>query len=334
MAKRWRLWSALPAAKATIERLDAEMPSIAAEEPEEAPALPVMRFTALHIDVARFATDDFNPFHDPHKWSRIVGNPFGGPIALGFQLLAFIAHTVNRAARSVGGEFRYTNYRINFADAVRVNEEVALTVKSPQSSSDGRHVSRRIALRGARGLAVTGHVRFAHAVESKLTLPPVQPLSLNRIRDRTEVPGTEYFLKRKFMTTANAKNFLVGAGVDPAVYFDELEDRVSFPDVFPVSLISCALLERGMKRDYDFIARPLVYAYLDITTDRVVVERLKSNDTINILVSAARPPLPVATTLRRGLQVHQCLGFSGHGARVFAAEIGLVPLAALIGPTE
>ena len=165
MAKRWRLWSALPAAKATIERLDAEMPSIAAEEPEEAPALPVMRFTALHIDVARFATDDFNPFHDPHKWPRIVGNPFGGPIALGFQLLAFIAHTVNRAARSVGGEFRYTNYRINFADAVRVNEEVALTVKSPQSSSDGRHVSRRIALRGARGLAVTGHVRFAHAVE-------------------------------------------------------------------------------------------------------------------------------------------------------------------------
>ena len=46
------------------------------------------------------------------------------------------------------------------------------------------------------------------------------------------------------------------------------------------------------------------------------------------------PPLPVATTLRRGLQVHQCLGFSGHGERVFAAEIGLVPLAALMGPTE
>ena len=48
-------------------------------------------FNNIHIDVARNSTDDFNLFHDKLKWSEIEGNPFGGPIVLGFQLLGFIA---------------------------------------------------------------------------------------------------------------------------------------------------------------------------------------------------------------------------------------------------
>ena len=58
------------------------------------------RLTALHIDVARFASDDFNPFHDRHKWQRIAGNPFGGPIALGFQLGACGLEAVRDARRA------------------------------------------------------------------------------------------------------------------------------------------------------------------------------------------------------------------------------------------
>ncbi|MDH3561594.1 MAG: hypothetical protein OEN52_11645, partial [Gammaproteobacteria bacterium] len=42
-------------------------------------------FHQIHIDAARNATDDFNPFHDPWKWDHIHGNPFGMPIVLGFQ---------------------------------------------------------------------------------------------------------------------------------------------------------------------------------------------------------------------------------------------------------
>ena len=57
------------------------------------------RFSALHIDVARFATDDFNPFHDRNKWQRIEGNPFGGTIALGFQLIELRAARRLDAAR-------------------------------------------------------------------------------------------------------------------------------------------------------------------------------------------------------------------------------------------
>jgi hypothetical protein len=160
-------------------------------------------------------------------------------------------------------------------------------------------------MRTQRSLALTGHVRFVADAPGDPPVP-VQASRLNDIRDRTDVPGTEYFLKRKFMSTANAKNFLLGANVDPAVYFDELEDRVRFTELFPVSLVSCALLERGTRHGHDFMQAPMVYSYHDIVVDRDVAMRLRSNDTLNV-----------------------CFGYTGAGDRLFSAEIGLVPLAAL-----
>jgi MaoC like domain len=290
-----------------------------------------VQYTALHIDVARFATDDFNPFHDKHKWDRIADNPFGGPIVLGFQLSTYVAHAVWSTSDEAARGLRYTHVRVTYADAVRVDDTVALTIKSPQWSADHTQVSHRIALRTPRSLAMTGHLRYTREPAHDAP-PPVQPLSLNRIRDRTLVPGTEYFLKRKYMTTANAKNFLVGAGIEPSLYFDELENRIEFPEMFPVSLVSCALLERGATRNYDFLDSPMVYAYHDIMIDRDVTARLKSNDTVNILVSNARPAAGEAlgAGLRRGQLMHQCLGYSGLGERIFHAEIGLVPLVSLL----
>ena len=288
------------------------------------------RFTGLHIDVARFATDDFNPFHDRNKWQRIIGNPFGGPIVLGFQLSSFALHAVTALYAASPPAQRYLHLRMTFVDAVRVDDDVELTIKPAQRSADGATISHRIALRTMRCLALTGHVRFVTRAPAQPPAP-VQPLSLNRIRDRTDVPGTEYFLKRKFMTTANAKNFLLGANVDPAIYFDELEDRVRFTELFPVSLVSCALLERGIKRGDDFVRAPMVYSYHDIVVDRDAAQRLRSNDTINMLVSAAQTrPDPTGSGLRRDQRVHFCLGYTGIGERLFSAEIGLVPLASLV----
>ncbi len=290
-----------------------------------------MQYTTLHIDVARFATDDFNPFHDKFKWARIAGNPFGGPIALGFQLTSYVAHAVRMQSDEAANRLRYSHLRVTFADAVLADDPVTLTVKPAQWSDDRQQVSHRIVLRTSRSLALTGHLRFM-ATPPQDPAPPVQPLSLNRIRDRTEVPGTEYFLKRKFLTTANAKNFLVGCGIEASHYIDELDDRVRFPEMFPVSLISCALLERGTQRHYDFLANPLLYAFHDLVIDRNVVARLKSTDTVNTLVSNARPMVAEAlrSGLRRGQQIHRCLGYSGLGERIFHAEIGLVPLSALL----
>ena len=53
-------------------------------------------FQQIHIDAARNATDDFNPFHDPRKASLIRANPYAGPIVLGFQLECLIADDVER----------------------------------------------------------------------------------------------------------------------------------------------------------------------------------------------------------------------------------------------
>ena len=49
-------------------------------------------FSQIHIDAARNASDDFNPFHDPYKWDAINNNPFGSTIVLGFQLEALAAY--------------------------------------------------------------------------------------------------------------------------------------------------------------------------------------------------------------------------------------------------
>ena len=64
--------------------------------------------------------------------------------------------------------------------------------------------------------------------------------------------------------------------------------------------------------------------------DRDVALRLRSNDRLNMLVSAGQPPGDVPTTgLRREQRVHLCLGYTGAGERLFCAEIGLVPLSSL-----
>ncbi|MCK5477562.1 MAG: hypothetical protein KAI44_01465, partial [Methylococcales bacterium] len=46
----------------------------------------------IHIEVARNASDDFNLFHDKHKWLQINHNPFKGPIVLGYQLNTLIEY--------------------------------------------------------------------------------------------------------------------------------------------------------------------------------------------------------------------------------------------------
>jgi hypothetical protein len=293
-----------------------------------------MRFTLLHIDVARFATDDFNPFHDKHKWQRLVGNPFAGPIVLGFQLSAFLAHAVQQCREQEGsrfniGAFRFSQLRVTFADAVRVDSDVTVSVRPTQVTDAGTTLSNRVVLRTERGLVLSGHARLrAEAPTGSLAFEG-RPRGLNGIADRTTVPGTEFFLKRKYLTTANAKNFLVGSGVDPINYIDELDDRVCFPEPYPASLISSALLERGKLLHYDFIAAPMVYTYHDITTDLGVLTRLKSNDALNILVSVEHK-LPADSALRHDQQVHTCLGYTGQGELLFWAEIGLVPLSALV----
>ena len=94
------------------------------------------RFEQLHIDVARNTTDDFNPFHDPQRWERIRGNPFGSTIALGFQTEFLISHLI-RLQRQRSGEaerierfaLHFSNYEFMFAGALKPGEDFRVDIR-------------------------------------------------------------------------------------------------------------------------------------------------------------------------------------------------------------
>ena len=86
------------------------------------------------------------------------------------------------------------------------------------------------------------------------------------------------------MTTSNAKNFLCGSLRDQAQYFDELQDRVSFPEMFSCALLSNALLEKALKFHHNFECNPMVYTSHKISIDRRYLAQMKSNDALHILI--------------------------------------------------
>lgn len=285
-------------------------------------------YTPLHIDVARYASDDFNPFHDKHKWQSIRGNRFGGPIVLGFQLSAFIVQTVRdtRRAAMVEDNLRYSTLQVRFVDAIRAGETLTVLVK-PAADPTAADLGNRFVVKRSGRTAIIGALRDSDTQAPFPLLDPALVSALDGLPDRSFVPGGEWFLKRKFMLTSNAKNFLTAAGVDAFRYFDELEDRVVFPELYPASLLSSALLERGLKLKHDFIGRPMVYAQHQITTDRAVLARLRSNDRLNIVVSADRAG--AAGLALPGAALHACAAYTARGELLFSAEITLVTLASL-----
>lgn len=250
-------------------------------------------FQQLHIDVARNATDDFNLFHDPHNWHKIYHNPFGGPIALGFQLESLVENLI-RSYRYQNDELkliqnkalRFSNYQFNFANAVKPGEKVNIEIKKSQLKDlNGSSVlSNRVAVKTNDKLALMGYKKES---AKALFLSETNFSSLGNLKklpDRSYISENQFFLKRKFMNTSNAKNFLCGCFNDQSLYFDELHDKAHFPEIFTCSLISCALLESALKRNHDFEKNPMVYTSHKITLDRILLDKLKSNDVLHMLV--------------------------------------------------
>ena len=139
-------------------------------------------------------------------------------------------------------------------------------------------------------------------------------------------------MKRKFASTGHAKNFLAGSLANPADWFDELEGRVNFPDLFAPALLSCALLEQAHVNGHDFFNQPLVYAAHRIGVQGPAVRALRSNEPIHLLV---RAPEPVAS--KAGLAGHEARlsslawVYAGQEDRLLAqAEVQLAPLATLL----
>lgn len=294
-------------------------------------------FEQIHVDVARFSTDDFNPFHDPGKWRRIADNPFAGPLVLGFQCEALIesliAHLPNHPkdeAFAAEQGLAWTHYEFTFVSPLLPGERFAARARTGRRTvTPAPSMAHRILVRTADRPVLTGFVRRTAESLNALTLADTPFASpLRAAPDRWSREG--WFLKRKFASTGHAKNFLASALANPVDWFDELEGRVNFPDLFPPALLSCALLEQAHASGHDFFNAPLVYAAHRISVQSSAVRALRSNEPIHLLV---RTPEPIAG--RGGLAGREArlsslaLVYAGQEDRLLAqAEVQLAPMAA------
>jgi hypothetical protein len=295
-------------------------------------------FDQLHVDVARNATDDFNPFHDPYRWHHIRGNPYGGPLVLGFQLAALADHRVElQRAREVesgppAANARYRNYQLHFAGALQPGETFSIAIRRTLYERGGAGTAlNRFVLRKQSGQPLLVGTR-ADGPAPLLSMATPDTAHLQDAADRALLPGTSLFLKRKYLTTSNGKNFLLGSLIDQRFYFDELAEQVRFPPAFTASLISCALLERARAEGYDFERTPLVYVSQQIAVDMSIQRGLRSNDRLDVLVG------PASTGHRgKGLaqasveqQSHRCFGLIAGRGVLFQAEVQTAALDAIV----
>jgi hypothetical protein len=295
-------------------------------------------FRQIHIDAARNSTDDFNPFHEPRKCARILGNPYAGPIVLGFQLEQLVEHAID-LHRDAHGEnafiadhaLRFSNYQLTFANALFPDEAFDVEIKPTLARTDPPSLTNRVIVRKKAGIVLIGHKR---ETERPLFLADRSfdgIGDLRRAEDRAWLHGTPWFVKRKYMNTGNAKNFAAGSLCDQGYYFDELENRVRFPEMFATSLLSCALLEKAMKEGHDFMTEPMVYMAHDISVDRRIAADVRSNDVLHMLVEG---PYDAAAASGLGKVavpgvVFRCFGFIGATRSLYHAEVRMAPLAAI-----
>lgn len=296
------------------------------------------RFTQLHIDVARNSTDDFNLFHDSRNWSKIKGNPFQGPITLGFQLESLIEGKVRQFRRLKNEDVLierhglcFSNYQFSFANVIKAGQLVEVEIKPTQFKPLPKPmISNRITVKCDGILALVGYKK---ETVGPLFLEDVNfsvQEDLRRQPDRSFLTSGHY-LKRKFMTTSNAKNFLCGSLRDQTEFFDELQDKVAFPEMFPCSLLSSALLEKALKKHHDFEKNPMVYTSHKLTIDKRLLLHLKSNDALHILIKPTESSAEhdfgdlTATPLD-----YECYGLVQNNALLFRALISLMPLELII----
>lgn len=292
-------------------------------------------FDQIHIEVARNATDDFNLFHDKHKWLQVTHNPFKGPIVLGFQLNTLIEYQM-RLYREAQHEdriiaennLRYSNYQITFVNAVRPQSNIYLDIKKTLITTIPElSLANRITLRSDGKVVLLGFKKESQAPLFLADTSFKQLPDLLNLPDCSVVPNTDYFLKRKIMNNGCVKNFLSGSLAEPSDYFDELAHIAQYPEIFPCSLSSGALLEKAQLEHHDFKANPMVYTSHNIAIDRNGLSQLKNNSTLHILVH--QQPESSRNTLNHTniqLRTYHCYGLLADNSVLYRMTMNLVPL--------
>jgi len=296
------------------------------------------QFSQIHIDVVRNATDDFNLFHDSQRWSEIVENPFQGAIVPGFQIESLIEHKIHQHRLAYDevnwikqNNLNFSNYQFSFANAIKPEKTIFIDIKTTQQNADASSLSNRVSVKCDGKLALIGFKKETQKPlflnEGLINSAELQNVDLRQYPDRRflkEEQGS-FFLKRKFMTASNAKNFLCGSLIDQRIYFDELKDRYHYPEIFPCAYISCALLEKSLQENLDFKKNPLVYTSHKISIDRFLVSQIKSNDVLHILIKKR-----VVKSGNSPLQTYECYGLVGNNQILFRAIVDLITLQSIL----
>ncbi|XQW85495.1 hypothetical protein ACOYR1_01835 [Thalassotalea piscium] len=303
--------------------------------------MPEFIISQMHIEAARNSTDDFNLFHDKNRWHQIKNNPFKGPVALGFQLGCFVEDQVNRSPKNYEQQLTHTEsakvstqplnfsqYELTFAGSVKPGNSIELIVRDGRLSDVAgvECFSNRIALKANGKTVLLGYKRqtSAHLVKGIVPLPCFSEIINSD--DRCFITPKQYFLKRKYMIVGNAKNFLTSAFAEQSEYIDEFIDKVSFPEMYPLSLLSSALLERAQAVGQDLIKEPMIYISHKLSIDKTVLNTLKSYHSLNILVSQPRPSSDNSSEY----VTHDCTCILSTQEILFHAEIQLAPLSAFL----
>lgn len=298
-------------------------------------ALNGYRFDQFHIDVVRNSTDDFNPLHDPNKWHTVARNPFGGTLVSVSQIECLLEYLVNRSRDSNDARIvdhyglKFCNYHFTFSRPLACGEEFSVrlrrtVLKRQKYSSLCHHV--RVSSKGRVILA--GAVRKTpEPLYLRDVNLPGSP-DLEQHADITYLPGTPYFLKRKFLSTGNAKTFVTGSLADQAYYFDEVSGRVNFPDMMPVSYTASALYEKRSADNIDYRENPVLCARHLISVDQQLARGLRSNDRIHVLVEgpAIVHGAPALLGLRTPALRYSCFGLIQDKRALFRSLVFLIPL--------
>lgn len=288
----------------------------------------------MHIEAARNSTDDFNLFHDKKRWNLIPQNPFGGPIALGFQLGCFIETQVNAIRKQTGESesinslYAYSGYEFSFAGIVKPNNSISLTLKpgKEKTSDNGRVFSNRLMLMSEGKPVIMGYKREFEKLPDiyKVDFPNIK--QIQNAQDRSYLNDRRFFVKNKYMIVGNAKNFLNSAFAEQSDYIDEFADKVNFPQMYPLGLLSSALLERAKADNYDLRNNPMIYVSHKLCINKQQTEQLKSNHKITILVS--QQTLKENSTNQQVVQ--HCVAYGNSDQALFHAIVELMPLAEIL----
>jgi len=292
-------------------------------------------FEQIHIEVARNASDDFNLFHDKHKWLEITHNPFKGPIVLGFQLNTLIEYQMrlyreaNHEDRIIADkQLRFSNYQTIFVNALRPRQELSLDIKKTLINTiPDLTLTNRVTIKSQGKTVLLGYKKEStkplFLADTDLSGVP----DLETLPDKSVVPNTDYFLKRKWMHNGNVKNFLSGSLAEQSDYFDDLAHIANYPEIFPCSLTSGVLLEKAQLENHNFKMNPMVYTSHDISIDRFLLKQIKNSDKVYILVKQL--PENKNNTLNNSavlLRTYECYGLLANKEVLFRIKLNLAPL--------